>query len=99
MEVTEGHRVDQLRRIPDPVRSQPIEGGGRVGYDAAVETEICRHACRRRDAVVGRQSDDDQGLVSGGPQLRLEGGPDEAAMDTLLEDALAWCWCRFDLEL
>ena len=52
--------------------------------------EISRHSGRRRDAVVGGQADDDQRLVAGSSQLRLERGPDEAAIHALLNHPLVW---------
>ena len=57
-----------------------------------------RHAGRRRDAVVGGQADDDQRLVAGSSQLRLERGPDEAAIHALLDHPLVWSGRRLDLE-
>ena len=98
VEVGQGDRVDLLRGIPESVRPDAVEGGGGIGNDPGVESEISRHAGRRRDAVVGGQPGDDQGLVGGSSQLRLERGPDEAAIHALLDHPLVWSWRRLDLE-
>ena len=63
------------------------------------EAQVAGHARGRRDAVIRGEPDDDQAATTGAPQIGLEGGPDEGAVDALLDHRLARDGSRLGLEL
>jgi hypothetical protein len=91
--------VDLLGAMRDPVGSDTIEGGGGVGHHPGDETQVARHPSGRGDAVIRGEPDDDQAATTGAPQIGLQGGPDESAVDPLLDHHLSRDGSRLGLEV
>jgi hypothetical protein len=80
-----------------PVGAGAIEGGCCVGDDVGLESQISGHPNRGRNAVIGRQPNDDQALDSPPSQVRFQSRANEGAIDPFAVNRLALLGNRLGL--
>ena len=80
------------------IRTDAVEGPGRVAHQAGVEAEIARHPRRGLDAMIGGGAADHQRPDTGRAQPAFQIGADEGAVDSLDDHRLARDLARLVLD-
>ena len=85
MQIAQRNGLNVFRRIADAVGSDAIKRRSCIGNYPRDEAEILRHSRRGRDAVVRRQSGNDQIVLASLSQFRLQRCADKTTVDALLD--------------
>src|SRR4051794_10399713 len=79
----ECHTVHLMGRDGLSAGSDAVEGGAGIIDHPHTKAEITCHSSRGRNAVVGGDANNDERVYTTGPQISLESGSYESAVDGL----------------